>query len=441
MPDDAHKTMPVRNIVITFHQEFNLLWNKTLMSNYECDTILEWLEHWFSIRKNICILLDKSSSFVYHLLGKKKLGSLATEVDTLRETIRRHTICELKFPHEDRPFEEKSALPEGFSHVKSKYFSSIENFGNQFSGFLLQKEDDARLAMVNIKTAREYLSAMQNLFGEMTTKYKLLIAEHATLCNQKHAPNEYFSKYQVKAWYEGYYKQLLTTNELQLSALSENFKVIFPQRYLQDGILTNYPVIIQELDFSDEAMLLRVMCSCLGFAESCFDYLVLMSCDSQGKIARGGLKFSKSVFVIIQNALENDDSQPDGSFLPFPIDITPQIVDCFGRGYELASAIVTGYEGIDKIAELLWAYTKVQELLTDERDIQYRKRTEENLKNEILATLSLYKDKILSDDLKSIQSLCDRVIQGQRFGNDEMNKFCKALTLVNDQSRPVFNEQ
>ena len=103
--------------------------------------------------------------------------------------------------------------------------------------------------------------------------------------------------------------------------------------------------------------------------------------------------------------------------------------------------MVTGYEGIDRIAELLWAYTKVQELLTDERDIQYRKRTEENLKNEIWATLSLYKDKILSDDLKSIQSLCERVIQRQRFGNDEMNKFCKALTLVNDQSRPVFNEQ
>ncbi len=457
VPDDAHKNIPVRNIVITFHQEFNLLWNKTLMSNYECDTILEWMEHWFSVRKNICIMLDKSSACVYHLLGKKKLGSLATEVDTLRETIRRDTICELMFPHEDRPFEEKSALPKGFIHVKSKYFSSIDNFGNQFYGFLLKKEDDVRLAMVNIKTAREYLSAMQNLFGEMTTKYKLLIAEHATLCNheqnaleqiimaclyyEKHAPNEYFSKYQVKAWYKGYYKQLLTTNELQLSALSENFKVIFPQRYLQDGILTNYPVIIQELDFSDEDMLLRVMCSCLGFAESCFDYLVLMSFDSHGKIARGGLKFSKSTFVIIQNALENDYSQPDGSFLPFPIDITPQIVDCFGPGYELASAIVTGYEGIDRIAELLWAYTKVQELLTDERDIQYRKRTEETLKNEILAMLSLYKDKILSDDLKSIQSLCDRVIQGQRFGNDEMNKFCKDLTLVNDQSRPAFNEQ
>lgn len=454
--DDAHKAMPLRNIVITFHQEFNSLWNKTLMSNYECDTILEWMEHWFSIRKNICILLDKYSACVYQLLGKKKLGSLATEVDTLREVIRRDTICELKFPHEDRPFEEKSALPEGFSQVKGNYFSSIENFGNQFLGFLLKKEGDARLVMVNIKTAREYLSAMQNLFGEMTGKYKQLVAEHATLCNheqnaleqifmaclyyERHTPNKYFSKYQVKAWYESYYKQLLAINELQLSALSENFKVIFPQHYLQDGILTNYPVIIQELNFSDEAMLLSVMCSCLGFAESCFDYLVLMSCNSNGKIVRGGLKFSKSAFVIIQNALENDDPQPDSSFLPFPIDITPQIVDCFGPGYELASAMVTGYEGIDRIAELLWAYTKVQELLTDERDIQYRKRTEENLKSKLWATLALYKDKILSDDFKSIQSLCDRVIQGQWFGNDEINKFYKALMLVNDQSRPIFNE-
>lgn len=46
IPDDAHKEMPIRNIVIMFHQDLTSLWNKTIMSNYEFDTVTEWLEYW-----------------------------------------------------------------------------------------------------------------------------------------------------------------------------------------------------------------------------------------------------------------------------------------------------------------------------------------------------------------------------------------------------------
>lgn len=456
VPDNAHKTMPVRNLVITFHQEFNTLWNKTLMSNYECDTVLEWLEHWFSNRNNICALLEKSSDCVYRLLGKKSLSSVATDVDKLRETIIRDIICELKFPHEDRPFEKSPKLPDEFINVKIKYFSSIENFSNQFPGFLMKDEDKTRLAMVNIKTAYESLDAMQIMFGKMTTTYRLLIAEHEVLCNhelnslehivraclyyQQHSPSEHFNKYQVKAWYEGYYKQQLTTTECQLSALSKNFTVIFPQRYLQDGILTSYPVIVQGLDFTDGETLLRAVCSSLEFTESCFDYLVLLSSDTNGSIERGGLKFPKSALAVNKSALDDDDPQPEGLFRPFPIAITPKIVNCFGPGFEIAPARITGYEGIDKIAELLWAYAKAHEILTDKRDTQYRKQTEVKLSNEIWRTLSFYTNQIAPDDLESLRKLCENVIEGQQFGDDDINEFFNALTQVNDQTYPVFNK-
>ena len=41
IPDDAHKAMPLRNIIIMFHEEFASLWSKTIMSNYECDSGFE----------------------------------------------------------------------------------------------------------------------------------------------------------------------------------------------------------------------------------------------------------------------------------------------------------------------------------------------------------------------------------------------------------------
>ena len=33
VPDDAHKEMPIENVVIMFHQHLTSLWNKTILSN------------------------------------------------------------------------------------------------------------------------------------------------------------------------------------------------------------------------------------------------------------------------------------------------------------------------------------------------------------------------------------------------------------------------
>ena len=74
VPDDAHKEMSIRNIVIMFHQNLTSLWNKTIMSNYEFDTVTEWLNYWFDVREHICLLADKCCACIYKLLSGKTLG-------------------------------------------------------------------------------------------------------------------------------------------------------------------------------------------------------------------------------------------------------------------------------------------------------------------------------------------------------------------------------
>ena len=124
IPDDAHKEMPIRNIAIMFHQNLTSLWNKTIMSNYEFDTVTEWLNHWFDVRERICLLADKCCACIYKLLGGRLLGNLAGEVDQLREEFALITTGEKLYPKEDRPFEEKATIPEGLGKIKSKYFQS-----------------------------------------------------------------------------------------------------------------------------------------------------------------------------------------------------------------------------------------------------------------------------------------------------------------------------
>jgi len=71
IPNDAHKEMPKRNIIITFHQEFNGLWLNTIESNYEFNTVYEWIDHWLDVRKCACDLLAASSACLHKLLGKR----------------------------------------------------------------------------------------------------------------------------------------------------------------------------------------------------------------------------------------------------------------------------------------------------------------------------------------------------------------------------------
>ena len=42
IPDDAHKEMPIRNLIIMFRQNFASLWLDTIQSNYEFDTVTDW---------------------------------------------------------------------------------------------------------------------------------------------------------------------------------------------------------------------------------------------------------------------------------------------------------------------------------------------------------------------------------------------------------------
>lgn len=106
IPNDAHKEMPKRNIIITFHQEFNGLWLRTIESNYEFDTVYAWIEHWLDVRKCACDLLAAISACLHKLLGNRKLGNAASIFDTLHNRYNNMMVAHLSYPRENRPFEE-----------------------------------------------------------------------------------------------------------------------------------------------------------------------------------------------------------------------------------------------------------------------------------------------------------------------------------------------
>jgi hypothetical protein len=447
VPDDAHKEMPIRNIVIMFHQNLTSLWSKTIMSNYEFDTVTDWFDYWFDVRERICVLENKFCACIYKLLGGKPLGSLAREVDQLREELAQINAGERLYPKENRPFEEKATVPAGLGKIKNKYFGSMQNFTDQFVGFLLKDEQKQRLAVVNLTAARSSLATMQNYFGEIVTDFDFQ-TRHLNLCNvetqsidqlimccsyyQMHSPNPYFNKYQIKDWYIGYCKDERDMVEEGLSQLQSKYSIHFPDQIYTLDTLSYYPIIVDNFDMVSESNLMEWLYGCISFAKTSFDYLVILSSNESGRINPTALQFPRQMFVDVKKTIESENhSLPDKLIPPYPVDVTRQMLGCFIEKYDFPEKTFTYVDAlpIGDVAEELWIYSKSVELLTEPEYASYLTTEIQEIQTNISGMLRLLKDKLSIEDIDWLVDICNDVFAGKRFDdvlfNDVIEHFAQ----------------
>ena len=448
IPDDAHKAMPIRNIVIMFHQNLTSLWNKTIMSNYEFDTVSEWLDYWFSVREKIYLLADKCCACIYKLLGGKPLGSLAGEVDQLREEFALITTGEKRYPKEDPPFEEKATVPERLGKIKNKYFQSILNFTNQFAGFLIKDEQKQRLAMVNLTTAQSALVTMQNYFAEIAIDFgfqerQLALCvmetqsiERLTMCCSyylEHMPSKYFDKYQIKDWYEEHCRDERGIAEKGFSKLASKYSIHFPDQIYIIDMLSYYPIIVGNFDMALESNLTECLLGCIAFADAPFDYLVILSANEFEEINPTALQFPRRMLVDVKKAIESENhSSLDKLMSPYPVDVTAQMLSCFAQKYVLTKrANVEAEEpSIGDIAEELWIYSKSVELLTEPEDAGYLAAETQGLQTNISEMLRLLQDKLPSKDVDWLTEICSGVFSGKNFDDTMFNNVIAHLVQM-----------
>ena len=439
IPDDAHKEMPIKNIVIMFHQNLTSLWNKTIMSNYEFDTVAEWIDYWFDVRKRICLISDKCCACIYRLLGGKPLGSLAGEIDQLCKEFSITTTGEKLYPKENRPFEEKAPIPEGLGKIRDKYFQSIHNFTNQFAGFLMKDEQKQRLAMVNLITAQSSLTTMQDYFADISSEFGLQ-EKHLTLCTmetqsinclmmccsyyQTHSPNKYFDKYQIKDWYIIHCRAERKKVEDGLSQLGSKYSVRFPEQTYTIGVLRYYPIVVDDLDYASSDSLADLFLNCISFADTPFDYLVVLSANEDGVINPNALQFPRQILAETKKEIESGNTTPAEQLLPpYPVDVTSQMLDCFTDAFELPKDNPANIHtiSIGDIAEELWIYSKCVELLVGPEDERYLATETQSLKDSIIEMLCVLKDNLPSEEINWLTSICKDVFSGGKFDDSSFN--------------------
>lgn len=430
VPDDAHKEMPIRNIVIMFHQNLTSLWNKTIMSNYEFDTVAEWFNHWLNVREHICLLASKCCACICKLLSGKPLGSLAGDVDNLREKLTEITTGERLYPKEDRPFEKKASIPQGLGEIKGKYFQSIQNFMNQFAKFLYRDAQTQRLAMINLTAAQSALATMQNYFEKIAVDLGFE-EKHLNLCNKEvqnieqlmmccsyyqiNYPNKYFKRYQIKEWYDTHCRKERKVAESAFSHLQSKYMIHFPDQIYTIDILSYYPIIIDGLNLGSESNLIELIPAYIAFADSSFDYLVILSANKDKSINPTALQFPKRMLINIKQAIESEDYPSiEKLIIPYPVAASQQMLGCFKEKYDLSSTEVETLP-IGDLAEELWAYSKSGELLTDEEDAAYLITEKQNIQADITSILCALKDKLKPKDFEWLNNICNNVFSGKRF--------------------------
>lgn len=441
IPDDAHKEMPRKNVIITFNQEFNSLWLNTIESNYEFDTVNEWIDHWLDIRKCACDLLTASSECLNKLLSKRKLGDAANLFDSLHRRYNNIMVAHLSYPREHRPFEKKPELPILFNKAKRNYFDGIQNFANQLISFIEREEKAKRLAIYNLKAVLAALPNMQKFFDDIVldSEYK---SKHIKLCAYEkkviseaymcceyylsHMPDNNCNKYKVKVWFSSSQKAEIDEMNRVMTALTASYDAVLPISSYHDNIFMCYPILLRKFDPANESAMRDFLITATPFAESPYDFLLLLMTNDTGKVIPNAIKFSKQMLQDLCNVINSGrEENMDPLAYPYPFEVTQQLLKCFDGEYVLQEKQPTNIwlNCIVDIGEELWMYSKNREYLVGEEDKQYLSDNLNEIRNRIDGMIKGIETNVSADMLSVVKELCSSVFHGDSFDDEKYNKF------------------
>lgn len=450
IPDNAHKAMPIRNLIILFHQEFNSLWNKTILSNYEFDSIIEWLEYWFSVRSDVVALIQRSIDCMVKLLEGKSIANMSTGLAALDRKVNNKLICEAKYPNEERPFEDKATAFEGFNKIKMDYFDSISRFHNNLLRFLSRDERETITAIFDIRCTSFSVARMQSFFEKISAVQGALMERHIQLCEseissvqnllmtciyyKENQPSIHFRRYDIQRWYAKKQKLIMENAKNTMSNISKKFMVEFPKKYYYDdkGILSYYPVIVSNFDVEDPGQLVEFCSSCIPFHELNFDYLIVILINEQRKIVPQCLSISKHFFEQLKAALDTAGDDAGSSISPpYPTALTTQMLECFDEQHEILTQ-VSDYSEIERIIELLWAFSKSRKETNSA--IVCQGLTKNNVVSEIQKLLTTVKIQMSQYDHEELSQTCNDVFNGACFDDVDFNSTLSRIIAIHKDS-------
>lgn len=275
-----------------------------------------------------------------------------------------------------------------------------------------------------------------------------MASKHTNLCRQEsqkileiymccqyflqHDASPLFDKYQIRNWYRDVCTKEIEDVNVALDAMQQEYDAVFPDQAYEETIFKHYPIILRSFDMTREEVMQDFVLRTIAFAETSFDYMLVLQCDENGAILQHAIKFPKRFFTAIQEALVSGEEITDTSLLtPYPIDVTENMLECFSGDWKIKRQTDNPYvHYLRDIAEELWVYSKLRELLCTEEDREYC-RCELKKVAERIAIMKKEIHLHLDEEVANqIDEMCNHVYEGNCFDNIRLNEFVQNLQYI-----------
>ncbi len=241
-----------------------------------------------------------------------------------------------------------------------------------------------------------------------------------------------FRKYQVKAWYHQRKANVLDEVTEAIGDLQAEYDVIFPNMTYEEDIFVCYPIILKNFDITNETDIEKILLSAIQLADTCIDYLVLLYFDENEIIQPQAIKVPKRLFENIDKfVFDEKDSLQKQLMMPYPIEVTQIMLKCFSGTYQVKTQTIN--EDLSLLADLaeeLWVYSKTRELLSEEIDGFYCKKSISDAKKTIEKMLNRTKLNVDSELYAEINEIYLRTCNGYDFNDLEYNGYLTKIQSI-----------
>jgi hypothetical protein len=403
MIQNSIKHIPNENLYHDFDTHINRLWIDRIEYEYSYETVYEWQQFYFELRKKSVDYFKKLNKVFELVICKNLARNKADEIDNIFLEI--SSILKLK---KSFPFSLNKKNNRTFENEMkniSDYISSFQNILNQISSLVKDRfSQDSNLAVFNLKDLIKHLFPMQNSFNEIQKNtsiyfdFKDIEIEEEYWINRLLKTIDFYRysedikssdiKNQIEEWTQIRRKKELDNihNILDAFKIESNFEIIYPKSIIEDGNLREIVIGIKDMNEYDFE---KVVFGLVDFHK--IEVLTFINIINViDNYATFAFRIPITYLFKVKHLLETDEYEEDEFGNPHSINATEELLSYLNEKIYIQE--VNFNKSANKLIEILfdiWELTEYRKYLNKNSDIEFKwlKKIEKDytykIKNEI----------------------------------------------------------
>lgn len=324
-----------------FDVHINQIWYTTILKNYEESSVYDWQKNFIALREEALKVILRCCQLIDSLLegNEKKMNSTLRELTNESTLFSKFDSTRKKYPTFNKKNNEKNRQSDNERNV-NEWLSNFRNVNNQLANLFTPKtEHNRHIALINIKASCLGLENMQECFRNIMTETfeyfdtEALENREKEVYERLYATTQYYisriplhdkpvihvAKNIAREWWKEQLKDRIQNLKIILDKINEfeNHYTFYIPTYIEEtSTLTTVTIGIEDIDFSNEQLLNKLIIALAKFSEFPADFFVIL--NVQNGIALSGLRFQKKFFQKI-NALLSGKEDDISDLTPFPV--------------------------------------------------------------------------------------------------------------------------